>query len=105
MGVTEKPSLWHIYNRNWVIAKNENHHVFITFPVGSKESCSQKLFSGTDITAWTGLWGSKHYPFILPRAELSIVATLEALETGCFGPGEGRVSLLETNEHAYELTC
>lgn len=65
-------------------------------PVGSKESCSQKFFSVIDITVWKGIRSSKHYPFILSRAKLSIIATLEDLENGYFRPGEGKLSLLET---------
>lgn len=55
-------------------------------PVGSKESCSQKFFSGIDIIARTGARDSKHCPFSLSRAELFIIATLEELESGCFRP-------------------
>lgn len=74
-------------------------------PVRSKELCSQKLSSGVDITAWTDIHGSKHYPFILSQDGLSIVTTLEGLENGCCRPGQGMLSLLETSEQIRELAC
>lgn len=101
----ERPGLWHVYNGNLLITKDDNQCVLIMQPVRSKESCSQKLSSGIDITAWTGIRGSKHYPFILSRDGLSIVTILEELENGCFRPGQGVKSAGNLTEQIHELAC